>query len=149
MKKIGIIVISAISVAALLFTGCKPREPRGPGHMVKRIFDEISDELNLTESQTTQLLSIRDELIEKGREMHKDREKMHEKLSQLILSDSIDPNKVKAEARKKHARFGDLIELTIDRLAEFHATLTPEQKESLVGLMEEHKKKMKKHGPPH
>lgn len=148
MKTIGIIAISAISVAAMLVTGCKPREPRGPEHMVKRIFNEISDELNLTEAQTTQLLSIRDELIEKGREMHEDREKMHEKLSQQILSDRIDANKVKVEARKKHARFGDLIELTIDRLAEFHATLTPEQKEGLVDLMEKHKKRMK-HGPPH
>lgn len=137
MKTI-IILIVLIAGAGLLIAGCKPKSPE---HMMNRMFKDMSRDLNLTEKQKTQLLSIKDELLEKGREMHKDRDKMHEEMIRLIMSDRIDPNEVKAEAKKKHARMEDLFNLTIDRLAEFHATLSQEQKERLVKLMEKHRKR--------
>lgn len=140
MKTIVIILIVAIAVAVLALIGCRPRSPED---MLNRIFKDISNKLNLSEAQTTQLFSIRDEIIEKGREMERDREKMHEELSRLILSDRIDVNEVKAEAKKKHDKMGAFIDFSIDRLAEFHATLTPEQKKSLVELMNKHKRRMK------
>ncbi len=76
MKTIIIVSVVAIVGAALLLAGCKP--PRSPEQGVERFFEEISDKLDLSEAQTTQLLSIKDELFEKGREMHKDRERMHD-----------------------------------------------------------------------
>jgi Spy/CpxP family protein refolding chaperone len=139
MKTFGIIAVIATALAAPFIIGCKP--PRNPEHMVEQIFKDISDELNLTEAQKTLLFSIRDEFIEQGRKRHEEQERMHEDLSQLIMSDKIDTDEVKARIKGKHAEFENMIDLAVDRLAEFHDTLTPEQKERLVELMEKHRKK--------
>jgi Spy/CpxP family protein refolding chaperone len=139
MKTLGIVTLIATFLAAPFLIGCKP--PRNPERMVERIFNDISEELNLTEDQKTLLFSIRDDFIEQGRKRHEDRERMHKDLSQLIMSDKIDTHEVKARIKEKHAEFENMIDLAVDRLAEFHDTLTPEQKERLVELMEKHHKR--------
>jgi len=144
MKTI-IILIVAIAGAAFILGGCRPKSPE---HIMNRVFKDITNKLNLSESQKTQLLSIKNELLEKGREMHEDRENIHKEISELILSDRIDPEEVKAKGKKKHAKMEELLDLTVDRLAEFHATLSPEQKRSLVELMEKHHKRRMKHFSP-
>ena len=140
MKKLGIVTVIALAIAALFITGCKPKSPE---QRIGKIFEEISEELDLSEVQKTQLLGIKDEIIEKGREMREKRKEMHEDLYKLILSDRIDTDEVKAKAKEKHAGMKDFFNLTLDRVAEFHATLTPEQKERLVDLMKKHEKKMR------
>ena len=65
---------------------------------------------------------------------------MQLELSKLILSERINVAEVKVEAKKKHDKMATLIDHAIDRLAEFHGTLTPEQKKSLVDLMAKYKK---------
>ena len=88
MKIIGIVLLIAVALALPLL-GCRPRSPE---HMIDRVFKDISKTLNLSEAQTARLLSARDEIKEKGREMHEERKKMHQDLSRLILSESIDVN---------------------------------------------------------
>lgn len=140
MKTIAIIIIVVAALAAPLLV-CRPRDPR---HVVDRIFKDISNKLDLTEAQTSQLNGIRDEIHQKAREMRQDREKMHREFSRLILSDSIDSAALKADAKEKHARIGESIDSGIERLAEFHATLTPEQKNNLAALLEVHGRRIKR-----
>ena len=143
MKIIGIVLLIAVALALPLL-GCRPRSPE---HMIDRVFKDISKTLNLSEAQTARLLSARDEIKEKGREMHEERKKMHQDLSRLILSESIDVNEVKAVAKEKHDKMGDFMDLHIDRFAEFHADLTPEQKKLLAGLFDKHTRRMKRMHP--
>jgi len=146
MKTFGIITVIASALAAPFLIGCKP--PRHPEDMVEQIFKDISDELNLTEAQKTLLSSIRDEFIEQGRKRQEEQERMHQDLSRLIMSDRIDTDEVKARIKEKHAEFENMIDLAVDRLAEFHDTLTPDQKEQLVKLMEKHRNKCMKRWHP-
>jgi Spy/CpxP family protein refolding chaperone len=136
--KTFIVLVVAIVGAAFLLAGCKPKSPE---QAMNRIFKDLSRELNLSEVQKTQLLGIKEELMEKGREMHEEKEKMHEDMTRLVLSDRIDPDEVKSEAKKKHAGMEEVFNHAVDRLAEFHSTLSPEQKTQLVKLMDKHKKR--------
>ena len=137
MKTIVIVIIVVIVVAGV---GLIYFRPPSPERMVERIFNDISDKLNLNNAQKTLLSSIREEVIKNARERHEDFEKMQLELSKLILSERINVAEVKVEAKKKHDKMATLIDHAIDRLAEFHGTLTPEQKKSLVDLMAKYKK---------
>ena len=144
MKTIGVVLIIVVAVAVLFLLGARKRSPE---HLIKRVFNNISNKLDLNDAQTTLLLSARDEIIEKGREMHEERERMHKDLSRLILSDRIDVDEVKAEAKKKHDKMEDFFNVGIEKFAEFHSTLTPEQKKSLAEMLEKHTQKMKRIHP--
>ncbi len=142
MSKIIITGLVVIAAAGLFLLGCKgmSHEQRAD-HIVK----EVSSKLNLNDSQKTQLSSIKNELMRKGLEMRAEHERVHKDISAQIMSDRIDVDEVKTLIKKKHARFEDLIDTAVDRLAEFHATLTPEQKEQLVAWMETHRQRKLKH----
>jgi Spy/CpxP family protein refolding chaperone len=136
------LVIAIIVVIVFAGVGLIYFRPPSPEQMLEKIFNDISDKLNLNSAQKLLLSSIRDEVIKNGRERHEDFERMQLELSKLILSDRINLDEVKAEAKKKHDKMANLIDHAIARLVEFHATLTPEQKKGLVELMAKHKKIM-------
>ena len=72
--------------------------------------------------------------------MHADKESMHEELVTQLRSEEIDKVRVKALVGEHRAQMDEIIDLIVDRLAEFHKTLTPEQKDKLVAKIETFKK---------
>jgi Spy/CpxP family protein refolding chaperone len=57
-----------------------------------------------------------------------------------LRSEEIDQELVKARIAEHRAKMDHIIDLLVVRLAEFHKTLTPEQKEKLVAKLETFKK---------
>jgi len=132
-----------ISVVALLIagvaglSGCRRHSH---AHKAEFMVEYITDTLDLTESQQEQLNRIKDELMEKAQQMHTDKESMHEELVAQLRSEEIDQALVKAKIAEHRAQMDDIIDLMVVRLAEFHKTLTPEQKEKLIAKIESFKK---------
>ena len=132
-----------ISVVALLIagvaglSGCRRHSH---AHKAEFMVDYITDTLDLTESQQEQLNRIKDELMEKAQQMHTDKESMHEELVAQLRSEEIDQALVKAKIAEHRAQMDDIIDLMVVRLAEFHKTLAPEQKEKLIAKIETFKK---------
>jgi len=102
--------------------------------------DYISETLDLDQSQKAQLNQIKDELLEKNRQMHANRETMYKEFVAQLRSEEIDQTRVKAVIDEHRAQMSELIDLMVVRLAEFHRTLTPEQREKLVAKLEDFKK---------
>jgi Spy/CpxP family protein refolding chaperone len=92
------------------------------------------------ESQQAHLGQIKDELLEKGMQMRADKAAMHSELVVQLRSEAIDPDRLKAMVTEHRVKMEALIDLGIERLAEFHKTLTPEQREKLVAKLESFKK---------
>ena len=119
------------------FTGCRRHSH---AHKAEFMVDYISETLDLTESQQAQLNQIKDEIMEKAQQMHADKESMHAELVVQLRSEAIDQELVKAKIAQHRAQMDDIIDLLVVRLAEFHQTLTAEQKEKLVAKIETFKK---------
>jgi Spy/CpxP family protein refolding chaperone len=102
--------------------------------------DYISETLDLNESQQAQLDQIKDELMAKARQMHADKESMHGELVAQLRSEEIDQVRVKAVIAEHRAQMDEIVDLVVLRLAEFHRTLTLEQKEKLIAKIETFKK---------
>ena len=138
LKKVFNISIIALLIAGVAgFSGCRRHSH---AHKAEFMVDYISETLDLTESQQEQLNQIKDELMEKARQMHTDKESMHAELVAQLRNQEIDQALVKAKIAEHRAQMDDIIDLMVVRLAEFHQTLTAEQKEKLIAKIETFKK---------
>ena len=130
-----LIVFLVLGVAA--FSGCRRH---GGNHRAEFMIDYVAEVLDLTETQQEQLNQIKNELVDKGRQMHANREAMHTEIIEQLKSEEIDQESLRKMVAVKRAQMDELIDLMIVRLAEFHRTLSPEQKNKLVAKLESFKK---------
>ena len=136
-KGLSILLIGMLISGVSLFSGCRRHSH---GHKAEFMVDYISETLGLSENQQAQLNQIKDQVMTKARQMHADNESMREELIAQLRSEEIDEVRVKAVIAEHRAQMDEVVDLVVDRLAEFHRTLTPEQKEKLVAKIETFKK---------
>jgi Spy/CpxP family protein refolding chaperone len=98
--------------------------------------DRIASRLDLTETQTTDLKQIADEIAEKAKAMHADHEGRHKELADLIRQDAIDRVIVDGLIAAKMEKMRAMADFASERLIAFHATLTPEQRETIATHIE-------------
>lgn len=131
----SLIAVLLFSVAG--FAGCRRHSP---DQKAEFMMDYVSETLDLNESQKAHLGLIKDELLEKGVQMRADKAAMHSELVAQLRSEEIDQDRLKAMVAEHKVKMEELIDLGIVRLAEFHKTLTPEQREKLAAKLESFKK---------
>ena len=136
-KGLYILLIGMLISGIALLSGCRRHSH---GHKAEFMVDYISETLDLNESQQVQMDQIKDEFMAKARQMHADKESLHEELVAQLRSEEIDQVRVKAVVAEHRAQMDEIVDLVVVRLAEFHKTLTPEQKEKLIAKIETFKK---------
>ena len=137
-KKVLTISLAGILIAGLLtFAGCKRH---GHHKGAEFVVDYASEVLDLTDAQQADLNQIKEEFMEKAEQMHADKDAMKATLMAQLASEQMDEVELKRLAAQHRAQMDELIDLGIDRLVEFHKTLTPEQKTKLVKKLENFEK---------
>ena len=136
-KGLYMLLIGMLISGVAFFSGCRRHSH---GHKAEFMVDYISETLDLNESQQAQLNQIKDQVMNKARQMRADKESMHEELVLQLRSEAIDEERVRAVIAERRAQMDEVVDLIVGRLAEFHKTLTPEQKEKLVAKIETFKK---------
>jgi len=134
MKLVVLTGVVTVICASLLLTGCHRGSPE---KIREKAVSAISDKLALDQGQKMQLETISKELLSKANEVRQNREALRQDMHRQLQSDKIDPTALKAAVRAKMADMEGLIDLSIDRLAAFHATLSSEQRTKLAGLVKE------------
>lgn len=143
MKRISVFFLITLIGTGLL-TNChrhKSFEDR-----VEWISSKLSSKLDLDDSQQKTLDKIKKEIIAKKKDMHPQREKMMAEIIAEVKKDSFDKEKINTLFESKRAQQTEMRKFFIDKMAEFHAVLKPEQRKELGELME---KFAKKHGKRH
>ena len=131
----SLIAFLLISIAG--FAGCRRHSP---DQKAEFMVDYVSETLDLNESQKAHLDQIKEELLEKGVQMRADKATMHAELITQLRSEEIDQDRLKSMVTAHRVKMEELIDLAIVKLAEFHKTLSPEQREKLVAKLESFKK---------
>lgn len=132
------VLIAVLGVGSLVFVGCRhPGHHRGAAFMM----DYMAESLDLTEAQQRMANSYKDEILAKIKTKHSEKKEIHQELKHQLSSDTIDTVRVKTLIAEHRAGMDDVIDLAVDRIAEFHATLSPEQREKLVSKLEKFEKK--------
>jgi Spy/CpxP family protein refolding chaperone len=137
-KKVTIVLICVFISAALIFTGCRSHSPEGKAEFM---VDYIAETLDLNDGQKAQLDEIKDEFLAKAKEMHAKKEAMHDEFIAELRKEEIDQQRMKELISQKKEQMAEIMDLAVVRLAEFHRTLTPDQREKLVAKLEWFRKK--------
>jgi Spy/CpxP family protein refolding chaperone len=120
----------------LFFTGCRHEEGRRPDP--KRIVSEISSRLNLDESQRSRLTQMVTELEADIVALHDAEPDPHQQMAEMVRSERLDEIELQQLYTAKREKVDRLAEKIIADLVDFHALLTPEQRETLAERIENH-----------
>jgi Spy/CpxP family protein refolding chaperone len=132
-KGLAISLICVFILAALMFNGCRSHSAN---HKADFMLDYIAETLDLSDTQRVQLDEIKEEFLTKAKEIHAQKEAMYAELKAELLEEEIDQQRVKALMAQKRDQMTEMMDLAVVRLAEFHKTLSPEQREKLVAKLE-------------
>lgn len=120
----------------LFFTGCRREAGHHPDP--ERIVNEITDRLDLDESQRSRLTEMVTELEADIVALHETKPDPHQQMAEMVRSERLDEVELQQLYTAKREKVDRLAERIIPDLVEFHALLTPEQRETLAERIENH-----------
>ena len=135
-------LIAVMGLGSALFVGCNHR---GHGRGAAFMLDYMSEALDLNEDQQAMASSYKDEIMAKVKSMHSEKKQMHDEIKTQLAGESIDKLRVKALVAEHRAGMDEVIDLVVDKVAEFHATLSPEQRTKLIAKLEKFEKRHGRH----
>lgn len=115
---------------------------KGDFKMHEAMKKKIAKELDLTEEQQAKLDAIHEVVKSQCPSQKETHQEMFEDFKTEIRKDTLDQDVIKQMMAHKHERINEIKPLVMEKIVEFHACLTPEQKETLISHMEKfHEKK--------
>jgi Spy/CpxP family protein refolding chaperone len=105
----------------------------------------IAKRLNLDEQQTAKLQAVHEAMLQAREQFHKERAELFEELAVQIKSEHLDEAKVLQLLEQRQALMSQIAPQVIAKVAELHASLTPEQKAKVVEHLERFKDRMGNH----
>ena len=133
-KKHLFAAITMILISGMIFyTGCKPNS-HGKGHAFA--LDYISETLDLTESQESQLAEIQKEIKAKMKALYNDKQAVRDTLKKQIAADQMDKNLILSLVAEHREKMDQMVTLIVDRVVVFHKGLSPDQKTKLIKKIE-------------
>ncbi|MBN1799382.1 MAG: Spy/CpxP family protein refolding chaperone [Spirochaetales bacterium] len=143
MKKKALTITAFIAMGVLLtaLTGCRGHGPhRGsPEKRAEFMINRLKAELDLSEQQVQLLNDIHKDIRSKMEENRPQREQHFELLKEQILADSLDTAEIKRYMDAQQNKHREMRDYVLQQIKRFHDTLTSEQKQKLVSLLEEFK----------
>lgn len=138
----GFIVFFMVAGTAGIGFTQKVKQFRDKGPMFF-MMKKITDDLNLTDQQKTEVDKIREEIKAKREEMKKNRVSHKKDFENAFKQDRLDKETLKSIMQKRDAEKEEMRDFMLDKLIKFHAILTPEQRTKAVEKMHEMKEKKK------
>ena len=114
------------------------------GHRHNRV-DWIAKRLKLDDQQKVKLTAIQEAIQQARKDSRDERAELLNDLETQIKSDQLDQAKVLQLFEQRHARMNQAAPQIIAKVAELHATLTPEQKAEVIKHLDHMKERMQDH----
>lgn len=131
---LGKVIVIGMAVTLIAVAGCSSKTERRS----RRAIDRIAKKLDLTKEQIGKVREIRVDFSEKHGEMEKVRDDFHRDAISLMKSEEITDEKLGRMIAKYRERADEVVSFLLTEYAEFHAVLTPAQREKVVAQIEKH-----------
>ena len=141
-KKVFLTLLTAVFIvvgAAGFSFANKMMHPRNGGPLMMML-DKISNDLNLSADQKTQVQAIKDEIKQKMESRKKDHQSGMSDFENAFKQDKLDKETLKTIEQKNEADRQEMKDFFMDELVKFHDILTPDQRAQVVQKMEDIKK---------
>ncbi|MBI3005230.1 MAG: Spy/CpxP family protein refolding chaperone [Ignavibacteriales bacterium] len=136
-------ILGIILVGILSFTGCRSRESH-ESYSERRagwVVDKISDELDLNETQKLTVNRIKGEVLAKRGEFKSLYAGVVDEVLQQVKSDKVDQESINKSFQAREAKLKELRSFVVEKFAEFHSVLTPDQRKQLADKLEHYRKR--------
>ena len=105
----------------------------------------IAKRLNLDEQQKTKLQAVHEAMHQAREQFHKERAVLFDEIVAQIQSERLDETKVLQLLEQRQALMNQVAPQVVAKVAELHASLTPEQKAKAVEHLARFKERMGHH----
>ena len=131
MQHVVRVAIGGLVLAgALVGAGCHRHHT--PAERADWMTSKIAKHLDLDDQQKAKLMAVRDEMVAARAESQPERKAIMEELIAQVQSDRLDQAKLARLFEQHQAGQTRLMQRVLPKLAEWHATLRPEQKAEAV-----------------
>jgi len=139
-RKLFAIVAGVAMVIGFLSWGAHAHWSRGHNRV-----DWIAKRLNLNDQQKVKLEAIHEAMRQARQEFRDERAGLLDEVTAQIKSDQLDQAKVLQLVEQRLTRMNQAAPQIIAKVAELHATLTPEQKAEVIERLDHMKGRMQDH----
>ena len=140
---IGLTSMAVLAILAGIFVGCGHRGYRSgfedPERRMEWVSSKIADRLDLTADQKAKVEAMLSDLHEKRREGRPWRQAAKQDIVKLVRQEQIGQDDINRLVETYRQRMDKMVAYAGDRVIEFHALLTPAQREKLAIEIENHK----------
>ena len=129
-----------LGAGSVLFAGCRHCGRGDPRQRADKLVDKLQGKLDLTPDQTVQVRKLAHEIADTlgaFRGMH---EGLHGDFLAQLRAATVDTAALNDTLSRREARFHETRLFLVGKFAEFHALLTPAQREKLADYLEKHKR---------
>ena len=123
------VLVGIVAIGSIVFSG---RYLGSQVERTERAIDWLSSRLELTEGQKSKLLSINVELKNLEMELKKDRGQTKDEIIKMLASHELDQDRILEIIEEKQKRVDYLAPKIIAGFADFHNSLSTEQRRKLV-----------------
>lgn len=146
MKKMTIIAL--LSAVAMLAACTKYAAMKGPFDedgvntaFVEYVTDKAGDKLDLTDSQRQEFQGLVDRMMANALERRPEVQKLRGKIADEVRKPQLDVEMVECLMKARMQLYRAVLEESRQDLVDFHANLTPAQREALAQMILDHGKK--------
>lgn len=133
-KQVLVAGLVILTVCVGIVTGC--RHHRTPEEKMDRVIDYITDDMELSNAQLELLDKLKKDLISRFVEIKGVRQAAHAVIMAQLRNDVMDQDAVMTAIDDVRSEVDILIAAIVSGVADFHQTLTPDQKKQLVERLE-------------
>jgi protein CpxP len=140
MRRKVLWITVVVAMATLGLASCKHDRHAGGFDRfdLEAAVNRAAARVDLDENQKADLSRIAEEIADKAKSMHAERETRLRELADLVRQPSVSREIVDLMVAEKMAKLQEMADFTAERLIAFHATLSEEQREKIAGLIEAH-----------
>ncbi|MBM4256148.1 MAG: periplasmic heavy metal sensor [Deltaproteobacteria bacterium] len=139
-RKLLVIIAGVATVIGALSWGAYAH--RGHG---RHGVEWVAKRLNLDEQQKVKLEAIHQAIKQARQEFRNERTQLFDEIVAQIESNQLDQTKVLQLFEQRQAALSQVAPQIVARVAELHATLTPEQKTKVIDHLERMRERMQHH----
>lgn len=137
MRRKWLLMLAALAAVTLVDGCARPTAEERAGKAVSR----LAGELDLSDAQVRQLEAMKEEFLKRQEELGQLRQETFDRLTALMRQERIDRTEVDSLVTSHQTEAAEMIRFLGDKLIEFHALLTPEQRAEVLGQLQEHREK--------
>jgi len=128
----------AAFVAAVGMAGCghRCRHKHDPAERAAWVTKKIASKLDLNDAQKAKLEIVKEEILAQREKARQEREEEFRTVITQVRSERLDTGKLKALITRRHQRMEEAAPSVLQKIADFHASLTEIQREKAAKEIE-------------